>query len=145
MLDNRYWLKKGSSIKNVKDLDSSKTVLGLQGSSSVQNIKKAAPNAHVLELSDLAQAFTALKSGQGDVLTSDNGILYGLAANNSEYEVVGGAFTTEPYGIAANKGQEDFVERLNQALTQVKADGSYDQLIHKWFGSIPGFEVSQVK
>ncbi|MGX4763060.1 transporter substrate-binding domain-containing protein [Holzapfeliella sp. JNUCC 72] len=138
-------VKKGSPVKSVKDLDSSKTVLGMQGSNSVVNVKKAAPEANILELSDLAQAFTALKSGQGDALTSDNGILYGLVANNPDYEVVGGAFTTEPYGIAANKGQEAFVDRLNKALTQAKSDGSYDQLVNKWFGSIPGFEVSQVK
>ncbi|MEJ6347722.1 transporter substrate-binding domain-containing protein [Holzapfeliella sp. He02] len=138
-------VKKGSPITNVKDLDSSKTVLGMQGSSSVQTIKKSAPEAKVLELSDLAQAFTALKSGQGDALTSDNGILYGLAASNPDYEVVGGAFTTEPYGIAANKGQEDLINKLNEALKVSKSDGSYDELINKWFGSIPGFEVSQVK
>lgn len=59
-------VKKGSAIKSVKDLNKSGTkVLGVTGANSVENIKKAAPKAKVLELSDYAQAMTALKSGQG--------------------------------------------------------------------------------
>ena len=70
-------VKKGSAIKSVKDLNKSGTkVLGVTGANSVENIKKAAPKAKVLELSDYAQAMTALKSGQGVALTTDNGILY---------------------------------------------------------------------
>ncbi|MFK5282686.1 glutamine ABC transporter substrate-binding protein, partial [Lacticaseibacillus paracasei] len=69
-------VKKGSPIKSVKDLKKGTKVIGVQGSNSVDNVKKAAPDTTVLQLSDYAQAFTALKSGQGDALTTDNGILY---------------------------------------------------------------------
>jgi ABC-type amino acid transport/signal transduction systems, periplasmic component/domain len=138
-------VKKGSKIKSVKDLTKGTKVLGLQGSNSVANIKKYAPAAKVLQLADTAQAFTALKSGQGDALTSDNGILYGLNRDDPNYQVVGGTFTNEPYGIGVNKGQEKFVKAINQALKQIERDGTYQKIVDKWFGKVAGFDGSVIK
>ncbi|WP_249646408.1 transporter substrate-binding domain-containing protein [Lactiplantibacillus plantarum] len=137
-------VKKGSAIKSVKDLNKSGTkVLGVTGANSVENIKKAAPKAKVLELSDYAQAMTALKSGQGVALTTDNGILYGMASQNPGYEVVGGTFTKEPYGIAVNKGQEPLKKALNKALKEIEADGTYNRILKKWFGNVAGFDYKE--
>ena len=137
-------VKKGSSIKSVKDLNKTGTkVIGVTGANSVANIKKFAPKAQVLELSDYAQAMTALKSGQGVALTTDNGILYGMASQNPGYEVVGGAFTKEPYGIAINKGQGPFKKEVNQALKEIEADGTYNRILKKWFGNVAGFDYKE--
>lgn len=137
-------VKKGSTIKSVKDLNKTGTkVIGVTGANSVANIKKFAPKAQVLELSDYAQAMTALKSGQGVALTTDNGILYGMASQNPGYEVVGGAFTKEPYGIAINKGQGPFKKEVNQALKEIEADGTYNRILKKWFGNVAGFDYKE--
>ncbi|RMW47005.1 glutamine ABC transporter substrate-binding protein [Lactiplantibacillus pentosus] len=137
-------VKKGSSIKSVKDLNKTGTkVLGVTGANSVENIKKVAPKAKVLELLDYAQAMTALKSGQGVALTTDNGILYGMAAQNPGYEVVGGTFTKEPYGIAVNKGQTPLKKELNKALKEIEADGTYNRILKKWFGNVAGFDYKE--
>jgi len=137
-------VKKGSSIKSVADLNKTGTkVIGVTGANSVANIKKFAPKAKVLELSDYAQAMTALKSGQGAALTTDNGILYGMASQNPGYEVVGGAFTKEPYGIAINKSQAPFKKEVNQALKEIEADGTYNRILKKWFGNVAGFDYKE--
>ncbi|WP_318766952.1 transporter substrate-binding domain-containing protein [Lactiplantibacillus carotarum] len=137
-------VKDGSKIKSVKDLNKSGTkVLGVTGANSVANIKKFAPKARVLELSDYAQAMTALKSGQGTALTTDNGILYGMATQNPGYKVVGGAFTKEPYGISINKGQGDFKTEVNKALKEIEADGTYNRILKKWFGNVAGFNYKE--
>ena len=137
-------VKKGSSIKSVQDLNKTGTkVIGVTGANSVANIKKFAPKAKVLELSDYAQAMTALKSGQGAALTTDNGILYGMASQNPGYEVVGGTFTKEPYGIAINKGQAPFKKEVNQALKEIEADGTYNRILKKWFGNVAGFDYKE--
>lgn len=138
-------VKKGSAIKSVKDLTKGTKVIGIQGSNSVDNIKKAAPDTRVLQLSDAAQAFTALKSGQGDAMTSDNGILYGLVSDDPNYRVVGGTFTSEPYGIGINKGQKKFLTAINQALKDIQKDGTYQKITDKWFGNISGFDGSVSK
>lgn len=78
-------------------------MLAVKGSTSAQNIREKAPAASVLEFENYQEAFTALKSNQGQVLTTDNAILFGMADEDSSYEVVGGTFTDEPYGIAVKK------------------------------------------
>ena len=139
-------VKKGSPIKNINDLNHpGKVVLGVSGSNSVKNVAKYAPKARVLQLSDYAQAMTALKSKQGNALTTDNGILYGMAAENPGYEVVGGNFTKEPYGIAVNKNQARLRNKLNWALKKVEEDGTYNRLLLKWFGNVKGFNYQEMK
>lgn len=138
-------VKKGSKIKSVKDLTKGTKVIGVQGSNSVDNIKKAAPETTVLQLSDYAQAFTALKSGQADALTTDNGILYGMSEQDPNYVVVGGTFTKEPYGIAMNKGQDNLTKAVNKAINQLRKNGTYAKLVKKWFSGIPGFSLKEVE
>ncbi|EJE99669.1 transporter substrate-binding domain-containing protein [Liquorilactobacillus mali] len=137
-------VKKGSNIKSVKDLNKTgTTVLAVKGSTSAVNIKKSAPKAKILELEDYAQAFTALKSGQGQALTTDNGILFGIASENPGYQVVGGTFTNEPYGIAVNQGQTELKNKINKALAEMRKDGTYQKLLQKWFGNVAGFNLKE--
>ncbi len=138
-------VKKGSKITNPQELVAGTKVIGLQGSNSVQNIKKVAPLSQVLELPDAAQAFSALQSGQADAMTSDNVMLYGLVSDNPNYQLAGKPFTTEEYGIAVNKGQKDILNKINKTLAAMKKDGSYNKLLLKWFGQIPGFKVGDVQ
>lgn len=136
-------VKDGSPVKKVSDLNN-RTVIGVVGSNSVENVKKYAPKARVLQLQDYAQALVALKSGQGDALTTDNVILAGMAVENPGYKVQGGAFTTEPYGIGINKNQPAFKKALNKAIKEIEDDGTYNKLIKKWFGDVPGFDYKEV-
>ncbi|MQS75255.1 glutamate ABC transporter substrate-binding protein [Companilactobacillus halodurans] len=136
-------VKDNSSIKKVQDLNN-KTIIGVVGSNSVENVKKFAPKASVLQLPDYAQALTALKSGQGDALTTDNVILAGMAVNNPGYKLQGKAFTVEPYGIGVNKGQDDFRKAINKALNELEADGTYNKLVVRWFGNVSGFNYKEV-
>ncbi|UQS82248.1 transporter substrate-binding domain-containing protein [Bombilactobacillus folatiphilus] len=134
---------KNSSIQNAKDLNG-KTVIGVVGANSVQNIKQQSPKAKVVELQDYAQAMNALKSHQGDALTTDNGILYGLAVENPGFVVRGGTFTKEPYGVAVNKGQKSFTRAVDKAVLEMQHDGEYNRLVKKWFGNVPGFNYKEL-
>ena len=125
-------VKKGSPIKSVKDLKKGTKVLAVKGATSGDNVKAKAPDTQVLEFENYAEAFTALKSGKGDALTTDNSILYGMAAQDPNYEVVGGTFTNEPYGIAVRKGDEKFTKYINSFLKELKESGEYDRIKKKW-------------
>ncbi|MFS0574465.1 transporter substrate-binding domain-containing protein [Sporosarcina sp. 179-K 3D1 HS] len=125
-------VKKGSPIKSIEDLNSKTTVLAVKGSTSTDNIREAAPEAPVLEFENYAEAFTALKAGQGDTLTTDNSILLGMASEDDNYELVGGTFTDEPYGIAVKKGETELLEALNAALKELKENGEYDKIYDTW-------------
>lgn len=132
-----------SKIKNVKDLNG-KTVLAVKGTTAVDDVHKFAPKARVLQYDDYGQAMSALKAGQGVALTTDNGLLAGIAQENPGYKLVGGVYSNAPYGIAVNKGQKDMVDHINQALNELEKNGTYDRLIKKWFAGIPGFSLKGV-
>ncbi|MGM0212704.1 transporter substrate-binding domain-containing protein [Enterococcus sp. AZ109] len=130
-------VEKGSHIQNVEGLTDQDTVLVVKGSTSAVNIREHAPEANILELENYAEAFTALQSGQGDAMTTDNAILLGMASENDNYGLVGGTFTTEPYGIAINKGQNDFLNEVDSALQRMHDNGTYDEIYDKWFPNEP--------
>lgn len=136
---------KKSDVKSIKDLNhKGARILGVQGSNSIENVKKFAPKAKVVALPDYATALTALESGQGDALTTDNSILYGMAVDNHNVKVVGGNFTTEPYGVAVDKADPKLTKAINKAIDEMKADGSYDKLAKKWFNDVPGMNWKEV-
>ncbi|MDY0394985.1 transporter substrate-binding domain-containing protein [Virgibacillus halophilus] len=39
--------------------------------------------------------------------------------------------------MAVKKGNEDFVAKLNKALSDMMNDGTYDKIYKKWFDSEP--------
>ncbi|MEE6453129.1 transporter substrate-binding domain-containing protein [Gottfriedia acidiceleris] len=125
-------VKKGSKVHGLADLKKGTKVLAVKGSTSAVNIRQKAPETTVLEFENYAEAFTALKAGKGDALTTDDSILYGMKEEDPSFELVGGTFTQEPYGIAVKKGNKDLVDALNKALKNLKASGKYDEIKNKW-------------
>ena len=132
-----------SKIKNVKDLEG-KTVLAVKGTTAVDDVHKYAPKARILQYDDYGQAMSALKANQGVALTTDNGLLAGIAQENPGYKLVGGVYSNAPYGIAVNKGQKQMADHIDQALNELQKNGTYDRLIKKWFAGIPGFSLKGV-
>ena len=55
-----------------------------------------------------------------------------MAAEDPSFELVGGTFTEEPYGIAVKKGNNELVDELNKALKALKDSGKYDEIYAKW-------------
>lgn len=128
-------VKKGSPIKSIKDIKSGVRVISVKGSTSAKRIQEMAPNANLLQFDNYQNAFMALKSGKGDVLTTDNVILLGMSKDDPNYVVVGGNFSNEPYGIAVRKGDVEFADYINKFLKEIKGDGTYDAIYKKWLGS----------
>ncbi|MBV6684705.1 transporter substrate-binding domain-containing protein [Bacillus sp. JRC01] len=130
-------VKKGSKIQSIDDVKKGVKVLAVKGSTSAINIREKAPDAEVLEFENYQEAFLALKSGQGDTLTTDNAILYGMEQQDADYEVVGDIFTDEPYGIAVKKGDDELAKEINKVLENLKDNGEYDKIYEKWIGKKP--------
>ncbi|WP_054943871.1 glutamate ABC transporter substrate-binding protein [Paenibacillus ihuae] len=130
-------VKKGSPITGLESVTKDTKILGSKGATSIKNIKEKVPGITVLEFDNYQDAFAALKAGQGDALTTDDAILYGMASQDDGYEVVGKPFTDEPYGIAVQKGNTDVVKAINDTLAELKANGEYDAIYTKWIGKAP--------
>lgn len=125
-----------SDIEGLESLTSDHTVLAIKGSSSARNIRELAPQVNVLEMENYSEGFVALQSGQGDALTTDSAILLGMIDQNPNFKLAGDNFTEEPYGIAVDKGQEDWHGMIQAALDEIQANGTYDQIYDKWFGHL---------
>lgn len=130
-------VKKDSPINGLQDLKKGMKVLTAKGSTSAKNIREKAPDVEVLEFENYAEAFTALKAGQGDALTTDNALLFGMAKQDPNYRVTEETFTEEPYGIAIQKGDAEFVKVVNDLLKEMKENGEYDKIYEKWIGEKP--------
>lgn len=137
MAGQSFLVKKDSPINGIADIKKGTKVVTAKGSTSAVNVRAKAPDATVLEFENYAEAFTALKAGQGDALTTDNALLYGMAKQDPNYRVTEGAFTEEPYGIAIKKGDQEFVTLVNDTLKELKNNGEYDKIYEKWIGSKP--------
>ncbi|MEK5071349.1 transporter substrate-binding domain-containing protein [Sporosarcina sp. FSL K6-1508] len=129
-------VKKGSSIQSIDDLTKDTTVIAVKGSTSTDNIREAVPEAPVLEFENYAEAFTALKAGKGEVLTTDDSILAGMASEDDSFELVGEKFTEEPYGIAVKKGEKEFTDALNSGLESLISSGDFDTIYDSWFDGL---------
>jgi len=127
-------VKKGSPITGIQDVTKDTVILGSKGATSIKNIKEKVEGIKVLEFDNYQDAFSALKAGKGDALTTDDAILYGMASQDPGYEVVGEPFTDEPYGIAIQKGNTDVVTAVNETLAELKANGEYNAIYKKWIG-----------
>jgi len=85
----------------------------------------------------IGEAFVDLRSGEVE------GVIYDLSAANKkilesdgEIRFVEPIPTGEQYGIAFPK-DSPLVDPVNEALAEIKEDGTYEKLYEKWFGMPP--------
>jgi len=60
--------------------------------------------------------------------------------NGFKIKAVGEPVKADPAGVAAKKGNEELIAALNEALTQIKEDGTYNEIFKKWFDEEPPAE-----
>lgn len=84
-------------------------------------------------------AYLELRAGGVDAAMHDTpNVLYYIAtAGDGAVKAVGEQMMAHEYGIAFPKGSE-LTPRVNEALAAIKADGRYDAIYEKWFGTKPG-------
>lgn len=126
-------IPRNSSIKGVKDLNNKKVIIVL-GSTSEKNIRMLAPEAVIQGFRTYNDAFSALKAGRGEALTTDDSILYGFLESDPNYKILPERYTREPYGIAIKKGAETETLRIliDEALYEMQKNGTLKQIKHKW-------------
>lgn len=101
-------------------------VCSVQGSTPAENIRKYIDPNQLTVFDVYSKCADALRTGQIDVVTTDNVVLLGFVSNsNGGFKLVGDTFTKEPYGIGIRKGDVAFCTFINDALTQAAKSGAY--------------------
>ena len=120
-------VKKGNAtIKGVADLGGKK-VCSVTGSTSLKNVQEKAPTADLSIVFDkYSLCVEALKDGRVEAVTTDNIILLAFVSDApNDLQLVGNAFTTEPYGIGLKKGNTELRSFVNDVLDASYKDGSW--------------------
>ena len=85
-------------------------------------------------------ALKELEAGGVDAVVADNGVIVHYVANNpaAKFKTVSDtAFAPEQYGIAVKKGNAELLGLVNKGLAALKADGGYNAVYKKTFGTEP--------
>ena len=132
-------VKDSSKVAKFDDLKTLKVGVqtGTTGDEVVQKLLgKTSTNIKRFESTPLA--LKELEAGGVAAVVADNGVVQHYIQNNpaAKFKSVSDAsFTPEQYGIAMKKGNADLAKKINDALAAIKADGSYDTIHVKYFGT----------
>ncbi|MEU5694570.1 transporter substrate-binding domain-containing protein [Actinosynnema sp. NPDC020468] len=140
----RVLVPTSSDVTGIDGLGGRK-VCATKGSNSLVNIANAASKPVPVQVADWTDCLVLLQQGQVDAVSTDNPILAGLAAQDPYTKVVGDPFTSEPYGMAFPKADEDFVRFVNALLEQLRADGRWAAIHQRWLGTPPAPPVASYR
>ncbi|MCM3743177.1 amino acid ABC transporter substrate-binding protein [Sporosarcina luteola] len=126
-----------SDIAALKDLSGKK--VGLQGLSSAADALNANPIRSeiksVSEYADNVLALSDLKSGRVDAVIIDEVVIdYYMSKQEGAFKVLDESLAPEEYGVGVKKGNEELLEKLQNALDKMNEDGSAAEISTKWFG-----------
>lgn len=102
------------------------SVTGTTSSTYIKDNYKGKIN--LKEFEKYSDCVTALANSEVDAVTTDDVILAGFAAESKykgKLKVIGKGFTDELYGVGIKKGDTAMVDKVNAALKQYIADGSW--------------------
>lgn len=123
----------GSDIASIDDLDGKKVGVQ-QGTTGKSYTEENASGADIISFPSDAEMFQAIKAGQVDALLQD------LPVNLDHqkaggFEVVETYKTDEQYGLAMKKGNTALVDAVDEQLSTMRDDGSYDEIYNTYFAT----------
>jgi len=127
----RLLVPKSSGITGLADLTADHRVCTGDGSTSVRTISEQS-EARPVTVPDFNDCLILLQQGTVDAITTDDTILAGMAVQDPTLQIVGDAFSQEPYGIAFQKGNTDLARYVNGALAELIADGTWQAAYDEW-------------
>lgn len=131
-------VRTGSPIKTKADMAGK--VIGIQdGSTAVDAVEKetevAASFKELKKYGDNVTALLDLNTGRVDAVVLDEVVgRYYITKRPGEYEVLEDNFGTEEYGVGLRKSDTELLDKLNQTLDAMKADGTAAKIATEWFG-----------
>ena len=124
------------NIKSVKDLEG-KCLCAEIGSSGALVMKRI-PNTTIRTFNSAADAFLELNKNGCYAMLNDGPVnryfLRQPASKSMNLVALDFVVSDDQYGMAVQKGNTKLLNRLDNALDAIKADGTYDKIYEKWFG-----------
>ena len=86
-----------------------------------------------VEVEKNQEMFSLVEIGRVDAAVTGKPAAKLFAQSRPGVKVIDKQLTVEEYGMAVRKDLPELTKELNGALAKVKADGTYDKLVQKWF------------
>jgi glutamate transport system substrate-binding protein len=120
-----------------KDSLKGKKVCSVSGSTPIQRVRdqNLTEPGNIVEFQNYSQCVDKLLTKEVDVVTTDDAILKGYAAQDPDkMKVVGKPFSQEPYGIGLPKDDKALREKVNDILEKAEQDGTWKSIYDATLG-----------
>jgi His/Glu/Gln/Arg/opine family amino acid ABC transporter permease subunit len=98
----------------------------------------------VRDFRDATDTFNALKSGQAEVVVTDEPVGLYYTRQDSTFAVTGQAMEPQPIGIALHKDDRELRSAVALAIEDMEFDGTIKELSERWFGTELGQEPGTI-
>ncbi|MBB5807529.1 polar amino acid transport system substrate-binding protein [Saccharothrix ecbatanensis] len=123
-----------SGVDGIEQLAGKKVCTSI-GSTTEVVLRKPEFGLDVVTLAGIPHCMVALQQGKVDAVSSDDGILAGMAAQDPQTRVVGRPLANAYYGVGMHPQQPDLVRFVNRLLERDRANGSLAASARKWLGA----------
>ena len=120
-----------NSIKSFDDLKGKRVggMLGFTGDTVVSEIE----GVKVERFNAAYAGIMALKADKVDAVVLDSEPAKNYVKQNAGLKIAEADAAQEEYAIALRKNDKELLEKIEKALAEVKANGTYDKLLEKYF------------
>jgi polar amino acid transport system substrate-binding protein len=102
------------------------------GTVADQLVLSTFPQAKFRYFNTVLDACMAVKGNKADAAAYDEPILRNIAAKNSGLKVLPKMITTDHYGYAVKKDNQDLMQVIDEVLAEMRSNGTYDEMINRW-------------
>lgn len=85
-----------------------------------------------------ADAIQALKQGKIDCVVIDYNPAKAFVEKNDDLQILDEELSSEEYAMCVNKDNSELTAKINEALTQLKEDGTLDAIVSNYIGDEAG-------
>ncbi len=126
-----------ASISSVDDLSGKRigVQLGTTGDLYCTDYEKDGSGTVVERYNKGADAIQALRQGKIDCVVIDEQPAIKFVEQNDGIRILNEEFTNEDYAFVLSKDNTTLLDQINQALDELKADGTIDNIEKNWVGA----------
>ena len=125
------------SITSIDDLTPDMKVAAQTGTTGAEKVKELKEEGKIKEaviLDGLDTVMMQLINGDVSAVINDKPVTEAyMKKQPDKIKMVGEALNAENYGFAVQKGNRELLDMINEGLANIKADGTFDELVDKWF------------
>lgn len=140
--------KQNRSIKSMEDLKD-REILVMKGDNAEEFVRREGFTSNIITTPTFEEAFLRLASGEGDAVIIQQIVGYHLVKklnlkNVSALEIQFPQFTQD-FCFAVQKGDNELLSALNEGLSIIIVDKTYEEIRNRWFGPYINEEISAEK